>query len=84
MKRYATGQKPDLGDVVSDKNARVATVTHMIHYRAAPAELVIEWEDGTIGIRHSCYEALMLVGREGHVDYTTLDPWLICFNCSAT
>jgi hypothetical protein len=66
MKRYATGQKPDLGDVVSDKNARVATVTYMIHYGAAPAELVIEWEDGTIGIRHSCYEALMLVGREGH------------------
>jgi hypothetical protein len=31
-----------VGDVVYDKNRRFGTVTHIVHYDAGPAELVIE------------------------------------------
>jgi len=60
---YCTGQEPMVGDAVSDKDRRVGTVTYIIHYGAGSAELVIEWEDGTIGIRYFCHEALMLIER---------------------
>jgi hypothetical protein len=60
---YCTGQTPLVGDAVSDEDRRVGTVTHIIHYGGGPAELVIEWEDGTVGIRYCDHEALMLVQR---------------------
>lgn len=60
---YCTGQEPMVGDTVSDKDRRVGTVTHIIHYGGGPPELVIDWEDGTIGIRYLCHEALMLIER---------------------
>ena len=60
---YCTGETPTVGDVVSDEDRRVGAVTHIIHYGGGPAELVIEWEDGTVGIRYLYHEALMLVER---------------------
>jgi len=60
---YATGQRPRVGDAVCDSNRRIGTVTHIMHHGVAPAELVIEWDDGTIDIRYTCHEALMLLER---------------------
>ena len=58
-----TGQKPIVGDAVCDKDRRFGRVTHIIHYGAGPAELVIEWNDGTIGIRYFRHQELMLIER---------------------
>lgn len=63
---YYTGQKPIVGDAVSDKDRRFGTVTRIFHYGAGPAELVIEWNDGTIGIRYFCHEELRLIERPKH------------------
>jgi hypothetical protein len=37
---YCTGEVPMVGDAVSDKDRRLGTVTHIIHYGAGPAELL--------------------------------------------
>jgi len=60
---YATGQEPRVGDAVCDRGRRIGTVTHIMHRGVTPGELVIEWDDGTIGIRYSCHETLMLLER---------------------
>ena len=68
---YCTGEEPMVGDAVSDKERRVGTVTHIMHYGGGPAELVIEWEDGTTGIRYCCHEELMLIERRNTESVST-------------
>lgn len=51
-----------MGDVVRDSR-RVGFVTHIMHYGGGPAELVIQWNDDTLGIRYLNFEKLMLLER---------------------
>lgn len=60
---YATGEIPTVGDIVADSRGRVGTVTHLIHYGGPPEELVIKWDDGTVGIRYSRFDRLKLIER---------------------
>ena len=46
-----------------DESHRVGFVSHIIHIAGGPAELVVEWDDDTIGIRYSRLEELALVKR---------------------
>lgn len=48
---------------LATKIEELGAVTHVIHYEGGLAELVIEWEGGTIGIRYCCHEELMLIKR---------------------
>jgi hypothetical protein len=41
-----------IGDEVSDADRRRGVVTHLVSTEAEDVEMVIEWEDGTTGIRH--------------------------------
>lgn len=63
-----------VGDAVSDRHRRIGTVTHIIHYGGGPAELVIEWEDGTVGIRYRLHEVLMLVERLERNETVSAEP----------
>lgn len=49
---YSTGEAPMVGDTVSDDTDRLGNVAYIVYYGAAVPELVIHWNDGTIGIRY--------------------------------
>jgi hypothetical protein len=49
---YSNGDIPMIGDEVSDAKRQTGLVTHLIYSGAEEVELVIEWEDGTMGIRY--------------------------------
>ena len=59
---YISGQIPELRDRVSDSAARTGTVVYFLHFDEV-TELIVEWDDDTIGIRYQP-EDLVLVGRE--------------------
>ena len=42
-----------VADAVVDNTRRRGTVTRVINYGTAHPELVVEWDDGTLGIRSS-------------------------------
>lgn len=50
---YSTGEDPMIADAVVDHTRRRGIVTHVIHYGTEHPELVVEWDDGTLGIRCS-------------------------------
>lgn len=60
---YRTGEEPKVGDVVTDNDRRVGFVSHIVHYGGGPAELVIRWNDDTLGIRYLNFEKLALLER---------------------
>lgn len=60
---YFTGEAPMVGDWVVDQRQKLGTVRKVVRVGATPTELVIEWEDHTIGIRYFSYDTLALVGR---------------------
>ena len=51
MSPYVSGEGPALGDRVSNSSNRTGTVTRFLYFGDA-AELVVEWDDGTTGIRY--------------------------------
>jgi hypothetical protein len=51
-----------VGDTVSDSAQRTGMVMHIIHVGSETPELVIEWNDATIGIRF-WPDDLMLIER---------------------
>lgn len=60
---YKTGEEPQVDDVVTDSDRRVGFVSHIVHYGGGPAELVIQWNDDTLGIRYLNFEKLVLLER---------------------
>lgn len=62
---YVGGEHPEVGDKVCDKHRRGGIVTHVIMWGSIRSELVIEWEDGTVGIRYTNPENVELLGRRG-------------------
>ena len=60
---YKTGEEPMVGDVVTYSDRRVGFVSHIVHYGGGPAELVIQWNDDTVGIGYFNFEKLALVER---------------------
>jgi hypothetical protein len=60
---YATGEHPEVGDRVYDRHHRFGTVTHIMRWGGGSWELVIKWEDGTLGIRNTSHEEFVLVSR---------------------
>lgn len=60
---YVTGENPEACDLVSDRFGRTGTVTHVIMWGSICSELVIEWDDGTTGIRYAVHEDLELLSR---------------------
>ena len=52
-----------VGSIVTDNERRSGFVSHIVHYGDGPEELVIQWDDGTLGIRYSRFDKLALVGR---------------------
>ena len=61
---YVTGEHPEVGDRVCDRRRRYGTVTHVIMWGSERSELVIKWEDRTIGIRYTIHEDFELLGRK--------------------
>jgi hypothetical protein len=59
---YLSGETPALGDQISDSSRRVGTVTHILYYGEIP-ELVVKWNDGTIGIRYRVHDDFVLIER---------------------
>lgn len=54
-----------VGDRISDKDRRAGTVTHLIgHTSNQVIELVVKWDDGTVGIRYCCHEDFSLLARK--------------------
>ena len=51
MPPYISGEVPTLGDLVSDSSSRSGIVTRFLLF-GDDLELIVEWEDGTTGIRH--------------------------------
>jgi hypothetical protein len=60
---YNTGEIAKVGDRVCDRHQRYGVVTHVIMWGSGKSELVIEWEDDTIGIRYVSHEDFELIGR---------------------
>lgn len=65
---YVTGEYPEVGDRVCDKHHKYGTVTHIILWGSSRSELVIEWEDGTVGIRYTVPEDFGLMHRKDEQD----------------
>jgi hypothetical protein len=61
---YVTGEHPEVGDRVCDRHRRYGTVTHVIMWGSERSELVIKWEDRTIGIRYTIHQDFELLGRK--------------------
>ena len=59
--KYVSGEAPELRDRVSDSAQRTGTVVYFLHFDHT-MELIVEWDDGTIGIRYQP-EDLALVDR---------------------
>jgi hypothetical protein len=49
---YSNGKIPMIGDEVSDEKHHAGLVKRLLHSGGEDVELVIEWEDGTVGIRY--------------------------------
>ena len=60
---YSTGETPEVGDQIFDLQQRYGIVTHIVMWGSAQSELIIEWEDGTIGIRYTVLEDSELLSR---------------------
>jgi hypothetical protein len=58
---YFSGEQPTIGDRVSDKQRREGTIKHIVT-RGPDMSLVIEWDDGILGVRNLA-EDLVLVAR---------------------
>jgi hypothetical protein len=59
-----TGEFPEVGDRICDRRQdRFGTVTHILMWGSSSDELVIEWEDGTVGIRYTAHEDFALIHR---------------------
>ena len=58
---YISGEIPALGDRVSDRSLRSGIVTRFLFFGDV-SELVVEWDDGTTGIRYQP-EDFVLVER---------------------
>ena len=63
---YVSGEHPEVGDRVCDRHRRIGVVTHVIMWGSVRSELVIEWEDGTVGIRYTIPENFELLDRRGN------------------
>jgi hypothetical protein len=61
---YLTGEHPEVGDRICDRRRSYGVVTHVIMRGSSRSELVIEWEDRTIGIRYTIPEDFELLGRQ--------------------
>ena len=62
---YRKGEHPEVRDYVRDRNNRRGIVTHVMMWGSGRCELVVEWEDGTIGIRYTAHEDFELLRRQG-------------------
>lgn len=58
-----TGEFPEVGDRIRDRCSRYGTVSHVVMWGSGRAELVIQWEDGTVGIRYTAHEDFALIHR---------------------
>jgi hypothetical protein len=61
---YATGEQPEARDRLCDRRRRYGTVTRVVMWGSERAELVIRWDDGTIGIRNTIQENFELISRQ--------------------
>ena len=63
---YLSGELPERGDRIVDKNERAGTVTHVLlsDDEDYPLELVIKWDDGIVGIRYWQHNRFMLIERK--------------------
>jgi hypothetical protein len=60
---YNSGEQPEVGDRVCDRHRRFGIVRSIMRWGGGPWELVIKWDDGTIGVRHTVHEDFELLGR---------------------
>jgi hypothetical protein len=59
MLPYVSGEIPALGDRVSGSSNRTGTVTRFLFFGDDP-ELVVEWDDGTTGIRYQAADFVLV------------------------
>ena len=64
---YSSGENPEVGDVVRDGQGKVGFVAYIVHFNNNRQELVIDWDDGTVGIRYSTLDDLSLLRRRRDV-----------------
>ena len=62
---YSTGEFPETGDCVRNKEGRRGVVTHILRWDSGYSELIIGWDDGTTGIRYTVQEDFELLRRRG-------------------
>jgi hypothetical protein len=60
---YASGETPEVGDRISNREDRIGAVAYVSTDWAGNLELTIRWDDGVVAIRYKKLEDFTLIRR---------------------